>query len=131
MRSRRAGQRSVRPLNCGVRRHVKVISSLWGERVVIDEIEVHISANGHGRVAIARRTDGLFCIYVHGKWTVEILRQLKCEFGDDYSEKWHTDKTPRELLYQDCEPLQGVYGTLDDARREVRSILDTGEADVP
>src|SRR5262245_17009775 len=101
---------------------MQVISSLWGERVVIDEVEVHISANGRSRAAIARRSDGFFCIYRHQKWPVSLLRQLKWEFGEDYAEEWRVDRTPAELLYQDRKPEIGVYGTLDDARREVRSI---------
>ena len=108
---------------------MEVISSLWGDRVVIDEVEVHISENGHGRAAIAKRPDGLFCIYVHWKWPVNALRQLNWRVGDDYAEEWQIDETPLDLLYQDHEPRPGIYGTLDDARSDVRNIFGMSPAD--
>ncbi len=86
---------------------MKVASSYWGEPVVIDEVEVHVSEDGDYRAAIVRRADGLFCIYTR-------------LIGG-----WHTDETPVALVYEDCEPAVGIYGTVEDARREVRSYLDT------
>jgi hypothetical protein len=32
-----------------------------------DEIEIYVTRDGLGRAAIVRRTDGLFCIYCHGR----------------------------------------------------------------
>jgi hypothetical protein len=90
---------------------MKVISSLFGEPVAIDEVEVYVSADGQYRAAIARRPDGLFCIYT--RW-----------IGG-----WETGKPPAALVYEDCEPAVGIYATLDDARREVRSYLDTHGAE--
>lgn len=110
---------------------MQVISSLWGERVVVDEVEVHISANGHRRAAIARRPDGFFCIYRHCKLPLAFLRQFKWEYGEDYADNWRADNAPAELLYEDREPERGIYGTLDDARREVRSTLESSEPESP
>jgi hypothetical protein len=84
---------------------VKVISSLWGECVTIDELEVYLSADGHSRAAIARRGDNLYWIYRH--------RVLP--------DGWRT--IPAELLYQDREPEVGIFGTLEDARHEIRSFV--------
>jgi hypothetical protein len=119
----------ARPLNCGVRRHVKFVTLVWGERVVIDEVEVHVSANGNGRAAIARRRDGLFCVYLHWKWPTATLPAFGVKPDADYGEDWRADKTPVELLYQDREPEPGIYGTLDDARREVSTLLALWEAE--
>jgi hypothetical protein len=110
---------------------MNVITSLWGERVVIDEVEVHISVNGSVRAAIARRGDGLFCIYLHGKLSRAAMRTINAHLAAGYAESWDADTTPASLLYEDCEPEPGIYGTLDDARQEVRNRLGSAEADVP
>jgi hypothetical protein len=39
----------------------------------INEVEVWLSADGLGRAAIARRNDGLLCIYVHWKLAPDVL----------------------------------------------------------
>jgi hypothetical protein len=100
---------------------VKVITSFWGEPVEIDEVEVHISDDGLGRAAIARRPDGLLCIYKHWKASDELHRQLT---GSNTGvPRWHDDKTPLEALYKDVEPEIGLYGDLEDARREIFTML--------
>ena len=110
---------------------MNVVTSLWGERVVIDEVEVHVSANGYCRAAIARRGDGLFCIYLHGKLSRAAVRTINPHLAEGYVETWDADTTPAALLYQDCKPEPGIYGTLNDARQEVRNRLGSAEADVP
>lgn len=91
---------------------MKIISSLWGERVVIDEVEVHFSPDGQYRAAIARRADGRFCIY---------KRHI--------ASGWHGDRTPAAIVYQDREPERGIYGTLEDARRELLGRPEMSEAE--
>ena len=77
------------------------------------EVEVYFSKDGFGRAAIVRRPDGLFCIYVRWLWP---------EFGMS----WLTGECP-DLKYDDDyeeaqRPQHGVYGKVDDARREVKSL---------
>jgi len=77
------------------------------------EVEVYFSQGGLGRAAIVRRPDGLFCIYVGWLWP---------ESGMN----WLGDKCPDIKYDDDSEeaqrPQHGVYGTVDDARREVKSL---------
>ena len=108
---------------------MKVISSVWGDSVEIDEVEVHVSEDGHNRAAIARRADGLFCIYAHCKLPRAALTGLRLVPGGNLADTWRDDHTPLEFLYRDCNPRDGIYGTLDDARSEVRRILGASESD--
>ena len=87
--------------------------------MMIDEIEVHITADGLGRASIVRRADGLLRIYVHWIWP-ETLPSKDQEWS--YRTSWFTDKTPPEILYEDVEPRPGLYGTVEDARREIRAM---------
>jgi hypothetical protein len=44
--------------------------------MVVREEKVLLSEDGLGRVAIVKRTDGLFCLYAHWRWKVETQRSL-------------------------------------------------------
>jgi hypothetical protein len=68
----------------------------------VEEWEVYVTPGGRGRAAIARRDDGLFCIYL--RWRVS------GSWMDD-------DPDPDEVAY----PEEGQYAALEDARRRVRS----------
>jgi hypothetical protein len=86
--------------------------------MAIDEIEIYVTRDGLGRAAIVRRTDGLFCIYYHGRG----------------SGSWLEDDNPAFLRYEDpnpeelAEPAIGIYGTLDDARNQIRAARRFADA---
>ena len=87
----------------------------------MDELEVYITPDGLGRAGIARRGDGLLCIYTHWKWR---------EFTPP---SWLDDDTPLSVLTEDIgygeqSPESGLYGTLDDARRNLRSMRGFADA---
>jgi hypothetical protein len=86
----------------------------------IQEEKVLLSADGYGRVAIVRRSDGLFCLYQHWHWTPETQRSLSV--GPVEDRRWTTNYNP--ALYEDMPPLPGIYGTVDDAQREAERLLD-------
>jgi len=86
----------------------------------IDQVEVHVTPSGLGRAAIVRRSDGLFCIYVH--WLLSEAALQTGIFAPGGPRSWTEDETPLEELYKDIPPEDGLYGTLDDARRAVRSL---------
>jgi hypothetical protein len=88
----------------------------------INEVEVWLSADGLGRAAIARRSDGLLCIYVHWKLAPDMLASGRFKTPPGYAITWIDDDTPLAALYEDIEPKPGIYGTVDDARREIRSL---------
>ena|SRR5882757_10085146 len=98
--------------------------------MAIDEVEVYVTPDGLGRAAIVRRSDGFFCIYLHWKWSEATVKALNLETGGAPSSwfSWFTDDTPTSLLYDDKDPERGVYGTLDDARREMRSLRGFSDA---
>ena len=84
----------------------------------VDELEVYVTPNGLGRAAIVRRSDGFFCIYRH-------IRE---------SGNWIDDDNAVQLRYDDpdpeqvAEPLVGIYGTVADARRELRGMPGFSDA---
>jgi hypothetical protein len=86
--------------------------------VTIAEMEVYLTSSGLGRAAIVRRLDGLFCIY---KWAKLPAGYMPDVFAPTTSASWRDDRTPLTELYKDKEPLIGIYGTVDDARRELLS----------
>lgn len=65
----------------------------------INDVEVHVTRDGHGRAAIVRRDDGFFCIYRHVR----------------LSGSWMEDDDPPLLCYDDpdpeqvAQPLVGMY----------------------
>ena len=89
--------------------------------MTIDEAEIHITPDGFGRAAIVRREDGLFCIYVHWIWPNYVGS------GSMKRDNWMEDETPPSLLYKDVDPEPGVYGSVEDARRQVRSLRGFSE----
>ena len=38
------------------------------------------------------------------------------------------DNTPLAALYEDIEPKPDIYGTIDDARRQIRTLTGFSEA---
>jgi hypothetical protein len=94
--------------------------------MMIDELEVYLTPDGLGRAAIVRRSDRLLCIYVHWKWSEAVLKKLNLDARGRTS--WYNDSTPPDLLYEDVKPEPGIFGTLDDARREVRSLRGFSDA---
>ena len=49
-------------------------------------------------------------------------------FAPSKSPSWDDDRTPLALLYEDKQPLIGIYETIDDARRELRSLEGFADA---
>jgi hypothetical protein len=79
----------------------------------VDEVEVWDTRDGHRRAAIVRRSDGFFCIYL---WPYFESIQVALFYDDpDHPE-----------LYAKPEP--GIYGTVEDARRELRSLTGFSDA---
>jgi hypothetical protein len=89
--------------------------------MTIDELEVYLTPDGLGRAAIVRRSDGLLCIYLHCKWPEAVVKAHNLDARGS-STSWSNDSTPLNLLYEGINPEPGIYGTLDDARRQVRSL---------
>jgi hypothetical protein len=85
----------------------------------MQEEKVLLSADRLGRVAIVRRKDGLFCLYGHWHWSVETQRRLGR--GQVQDLRWTTQYDP--ALYDEIDPLPGIYGTMDDAERQARYLL--------
>ena len=75
----------------------------------IDEWEVYVTPGGRGRAAIARRDDGLFCIYMH--WRV--------------SGSWmDNEPDPDEVAH----PEEGQFGAIELARQQVRKLRGFSDA---
>jgi hypothetical protein len=75
----------------------------------IDEWEVYVTPGGRGRAAIARRDDGLFCVYMH--WRV--------------SGSWMDDDPgPDEVAH----PREGHYEAIEDARQQLRRLRGFADA---
>ena len=83
------------------------------------EEKILLSPDRYGRVAIVKRADGLFCLYRHWHWPPETQRELRVEPVEE--RRWTTDYDPR--LYDDIDPLPGIYGTIEDAESEARRLL--------
>jgi len=93
--------------------------------MTIDEVEVYLTPDGLGRAAIVRRSDGLFSIYVHWLLAKEYRRGI---FAADKPASWIDDNTPISILYEGVRPETGIFGTVDDARRQVRSLRGFSDA---
>lgn len=105
---------------------VNLQNVIAGELVMtIDEVEVYLTPDGLGRAAIVRRSDGLFSIYVHWMMAQEHRRGI---FAADKPTSWINDNTPVSDLYEGVPPESGIFGTIDDARRQVRSLRGFSEA---
>jgi hypothetical protein len=91
--------------------------------MAIDEVEVYVSSNGLGRAAIVRRHDGFYSIY-RWIWSPE-------HFALSNFTSWADAKIPEADLYDEyTTPLIGVYGTVDDARHEVRALPGFSDAEL-
>ncbi|MBW8745220.1 MAG: hypothetical protein JF628_12925 [Sphingomonas sp.] len=86
----------------------------------VHEEKVLLSSDRYGRIAIVRRYDGLFCLYRHWLWPPKTQRSFGV--GSVQDRRWSTDYDP--ALYDDIEPLPGIYGTIEDAEREAVSLLE-------
>ncbi len=86
----------------------------------MEEVEIYITSNGLGRAAIMKRVDGLLCVYVHWLWSEEDQRALNV--ADAHARSWLNDKTPPNELYEGAEPNPGLFGAIDEARREVLAL---------
>ncbi len=99
--------------------------------MVPDEREVYLTSDGLGRAAIIRRSDGLFCIYLIWLWPDNF--ELP-HFAKGGATGWASDTAIIAILYEETpqyegrKPEPGVYGTIDDARRELRSLRGFSEA---
>jgi hypothetical protein len=84
-------------------------------------MEVYVTSDGHGRAAIVRRNDGLFSVY-RWIWSPEHFALANATSWDDAS-------IPAAALYDEYKtPLIGTYGTVDDARRELRNLPGFADA---
>lgn len=93
----------------------------------ICEEKVLLSADRYGRVAIVKRADGLYCLYRHGHWTPGTQSSFGIEPVED--RRWTTAYDPR--LYDEVDPLPGIYGTVEDAEAEARRLLGLDIAEHP
>jgi hypothetical protein len=93
----------------------------------VDELEVYLTADGLGRAAIVRRSDGFLCIYVHWKLSQAVIKAQNIDARGS-STSWFNDSTPLALLYEDIDPEPGLYGMLDDARRQIRGLRGFSDA---
>lgn len=96
-----------------------------------EELEVYLTRDGLGRAAIVRGNDGFLRIYMHWKWPESVLKMHRFDLSG-YSPSWFDDNTPPAVLYgsgdEDKGPEPGLYGTLDDARRQVRSFTQFADS---
>lgn len=84
----------------------------------MDERKVLISHDGLGRIAIVRRPDGMFCLYEHWRWSVDMQKAMKIEPIQD--RRWTDAHYDRDAIYHQVEPLPGLFATVEDAEREAR-----------
>ena len=84
-----------------------------------------ISEDGLGRVAIVRRTDGLFCLYSRCHLSFETQKALGLE--DPREIRWTTD-FDIHFYAGDADqgpvpPLPGIFDSLESAEKEALQIL--------
>lgn len=92
---------------------------------IIDEAEVYVTPNGLGRAAIVRRSDGLYCIYLHWQSTYE--EALAFNVLNWQRIDWETQ--PLSLLYDEySSPERGVFGLIEDARKELAGMSQYADA---
>ena len=84
----------------------------------MDERKVLITPDGLGRIAIVRRPDGMFCLYEHWRWSVEMQKAMKVEPVED--RRWTDADYNRLAFYEDVEPLPGLFASVEEAEREAR-----------
>lgn len=116
-------------------RHLEVLKPHYSKAVVllgnwagINEVEVYVTPNGLGRAAIVRRDDGLLCIYRH--WIIEESIRKALNLVGEWRTSWLTDQiTAPSDLYHDTNPEPGLYGTVEDARRQVKGLPGFSDAE--
>lgn len=84
----------------------------------MDERTVLISPDGVGRIAILRRPDGMFCLYEHWRWSVDMQKAMRTEPVRD--RRWTDVVYDRNALYDDVEPLLDPFGSVEEAECEAR-----------
>lgn len=84
----------------------------------MDERKVLITPDGLGRIAIVRRADGLFCLYEHWRWSVDMQEGMNVKPVQD--RRWTDADYDRIALYEDVEPLPGLFASVEEAEREAR-----------
>jgi hypothetical protein len=84
----------------------------------MDERKVLITPDGLGRLAIVRRSDGMFCLYEHWLWAVDMQKAMNVKPVQD--RRWTDGDYDHDALYDDIEPLPGLFGTVEEAEREAR-----------
>jgi hypothetical protein len=85
----------------------------------VQEVEAILSADRLGWVAVVSRPDGLFCLYEWWHWDLETQKRMRVEPIAERVWSFEFD----QAIYQHKEPLDGIYGTVEDARREGRRLL--------
>lgn len=85
----------------------------------IQEEKVLLSSDGYGRVAIVKRADGYFCLYLHWHWITE----TPCSLGIIPAADRRWTEAYDSRLYDGVDPLPGIYGTVRDAEAEARRLL--------
>lgn len=101
--------------------------TFWrGRMAPMDERKILISPDGLGRIAIVRRPDGMFCLYEHWRWSVDMQRTMKVEPVENRC--WPDADYDRNALYEGVEPLPGLFGSVEEAEREARSKEAFSEA---
>lgn len=84
--------------------------------LLVDERLVLVTQDGLGRMAIVRRTDGLFCLYEHWFWSVEAKKIMRVQPVVD--RRWTDDNIDPNCLYDDLtSPLPGLFASVDEAER--------------
>ncbi len=86
------------------------------------EEEVYITPDGLGRASIVRRTDKLFSVYVHWNWSREDCSYFNVKF--DETNKWTILDDQDTKIYDDSEPMNSIFGDIDDARKAIFSLPD-------
>lgn len=93
----------------------------------VEEVEIYVTPDGLGRAAIVRRTDGLLCIYKH--WIIEDSARKALNLVGEWRTSWLTnEKTSPSALYDGVSPEPGLYGSLEDARLQVKSLPGFSDA---
>lgn len=111
--SANGGFRPIPAISAGLRS-----AHLPRQNWLMDERKVLITPNGLGRISIVRRPDGMFCLYEHWRWSVEVQKAMKVEPVKD--RRWTDTDYNRDALYEDVEPLPGLFASVEEAEREAR-----------
>lgn len=92
----------------------------------IDQLEVYVTKDELGRASIVRHKDVLLRIYTHWIWGSDTRKAFNVT--DNGRNSWLSDRTSLPELYEDIEPLSGIYGSLEDARLALRGLPGFSDA---